>query len=79
MQWTPHHTIPKTWMATAVFGIIGTVTREDDGLSFSWKITAVNCRRICKSQGAVKTKHGAMLALERNWRRWLNHFKLDSR
>lgn len=78
MKWTPHHTIPSAWMLTVGYGIVGYVKKEDDGLSFSWKITAANCRRICKEQGAVKTKHGAMLALERNWRRWLNHFQLES-
>ena len=64
-----------SWEAKCGNGSVATVLRRDDGC-FKWRITAVQMHEIDPGRryGEASRAHVAKKAVERNWRRWLEHY-----
>jgi hypothetical protein len=64
---------PKSWVAKSGDGTVALVTERFDG-KFAWQITAVRMGWLGNEVGEASRASIAKKAVERNWRRWLEHY-----
>ncbi|TCU34129.1 hypothetical protein EV129_113113 [Rhizobium azibense] len=72
LRWEPFGG-PKSWAAKCGEGTVALVTERIDG-KFAWQITAVQMGWVGNGFGEASQSSTAKKAVERNWRRWLEHY-----